>query len=69
VVSEGLGTASMPALVRDTVEAVERHCIAEALGRVRGNRSAAAELLGVSRQSLYAKLNRYGLDGEPEEGS
>jgi transcriptional regulator PpsR len=68
-VSEGLGTASMPALVRDTVEAVERHCIAEALGRVRGNRSAAAELLGVSRQSLYAKLNRYGLDGETEQGS
>jgi transcriptional regulator PpsR len=69
VVSEGLGSASMPDLVRDTVEAVERHCIAEALGRVRGNRSAAAELLGVSRQSLYAKLNRYGLDGETDEGS
>jgi transcriptional regulator PpsR len=68
-VSEGLGTDTMPNLVRDTVEAVERHCIAEALGRVRGNRSAAAELLGVSRQSLYAKLNRYGLDGETEEGS
>ncbi len=66
-VSEGLGSASMPNLVRDTVEAVERHCIAEALERVRGNRSAAAELLGVSRQSLYAKLNRYGLDGDTEE--
>jgi transcriptional regulator PpsR len=68
VVSEGFGSASMPDLVRDTVEAVERHCIAEALGRVSGNRSAAAELLGVSRQSLYAKLNRYGLDVETEAG-
>jgi transcriptional regulator PpsR len=68
-VSEGLGSASMPALVRDTVEAVERHCIAEALQRVGGNRSAAAELLGVSRQSLYAKLNRYELDAEADEDS
>jgi transcriptional regulator PpsR len=68
-VSEGLGTAAMPMLVRDTVEAVERHCIAEALSRARGNRSAAAELLGISRQSLYAKLDRYGLDGETEEVS
>jgi DNA-binding protein Fis len=30
-----------------------------------GNRTAAAELLGVSRQSLYAKLNRYDInDGQ-----
>ncbi len=69
MVSEGLGSASMPDMVRNTVEAVERHCIAEALARVRGNRSAAAELLGVSRQSLYSKLGRYGLDDEAEEGS
>jgi transcriptional regulator PpsR len=68
LVSEGLGSASMPMMVRDTVEAVERHCIIDALGRVRGNRSAAAELLGISRQSLYAKLDRYSLDGETEEG-
>ena len=67
-VSEGLGSATMPEMVRDTVEAVERHCIAEALGRVRGNRSAAAELLGISRQSLYAKLDRYSLDGDRGEG-
>ncbi len=69
LVSQGLGSASMPTLVRDTVEAVERHCIADALARVNGNRSAAAELLGVSRQSLYSKLDRYGLDEEAEEGS
>jgi transcriptional regulator PpsR len=68
VVSEGLGSASMTTMVRDTVEAVERHCIAEALTRVDGNRSAAAELLGVSRQSLYSKLSRYGLDVDVEEG-
>ena len=30
---------------------------------VDGNRTAAAELLGLSRQSLYEKLNRYEMDG------
>ena len=40
-----------------------RHYIEAALDLTRGNRTAAAELLGLSRQSLYAKLDRYGLDG------
>ena len=31
-----------------------------------GRRSAAAELLGLSRQSLYMKLARYGVDSEGE---
>ena len=38
--------------------------IESALELTNGNRTAAAELLGLSRQSLYAKLNRYGLDGD-----
>ena len=33
------------------------------------NRSAAAELLGLSRQSLYTKLKRYGLDERSGNGS
>ena len=41
---------------------VERRYIEAALELTGGNRTAAAELLGLSRQSLYAKLNRYGLD-------
>jgi DNA-binding NtrC family response regulator len=32
-----------------------------------GNRTSAAEILGLSRQSLYAKLNRYNLDGSSKE--
>lgn len=36
-----------------------------ALERAAGNRTVAAEMLGLSRQSLYAKLGRYGLDGGP----
>ena len=34
----------------------------QALELAGGNRTATAELLGLSRQSLYAKLNLYGLE-------
>jgi transcriptional regulator PpsR len=60
-VMEQIGKTSLPKLVRDTVSVVERHCIDVALQLSEGNRSAAAELLGLSRQSLYEKLNRYDL--------
>ncbi|MCU0840036.1 MAG: hypothetical protein MUE49_15155, partial [Rhodospirillales bacterium] len=46
------------------VGVVERHYIEAALQLTRGNRTLTAELLGLSRQSLYAKLDRYGLDGD-----
>jgi transcriptional regulator PpsR len=58
-----IGRSSLQALVRDTVRAVEQHYIEAALDLTGDNRTAAAGLLGLSRQSLYAKLNRYGLDG------
>jgi transcriptional regulator PpsR len=48
-------------LVQRSVSLVERHYIESALQATEGNRTAAAELLGLSRQSLYAKLGRYGL--------
>ena len=32
-----------------------------ALKQTNGNRSAAAELLGISRATLYSKLEEYGL--------
>ena len=54
---------SLRSLVRASVDVMERRFIEEALDQTRGNRTAAAELLGLSRQSLYAKLGRYGLDG------
>jgi len=49
-------------LVQTAVAVVERHYLESALEITSGNRTAAAELLGVSRQSLYAKLNRYNLE-------
>ncbi|KIZ41245.1 MULTISPECIES: transcriptional regulator PpsR [Rhodopseudomonas] len=66
-ISEQLGRSSLRKLVKNTVSIVEQHYVKEALEASRGNRTATAELLGLSRQSLYAKLNRYGLeDREPE---
>jgi transcriptional regulator PpsR len=58
-----VGKTPLLDLVKNTVEVVERHYVAAALELTRGNRTAAAEVLGLSRQSLYAKLGRYGLDG------
>lgn len=60
-----VGTTPLRILVGDTVAAVERHYIEAALELTGGNRTAAANVLGLSRQSLYAKLGRYGFDVEP----
>lgn len=57
-----VGQTPLRELVGETVATVERHSIEIALGLAGGNRTAAASLLGLSRQSLYAKLARYGLD-------
>lgn len=60
--AQQVGTMSLHELVRDTTGLVERHYIDAALAMTGGNRTAAAEILGLSRQSLYVKLNRYGID-------
>ena len=61
--TEQIGKTPLRKLVRNTVGVVERYYVKSALELADGNRTVAAELLGLSRQSLYAKLNRYGLDG------
>jgi transcriptional regulator PpsR len=61
-ITEQIGKSSLRKLVKNTVSIVEQHYVKEALELAGGNRTATAELLGLSRQSLYAKLNRYGLD-------
>lgn len=61
-ISEQIGKSSLRKLVKNTVSIVEQHYVKEALELAGGNRTATAELLGLSRQSLYAKLNRYGFD-------
>ena len=61
-IAEPVGRVPLRQLIRSTVDEVERHYVREALDLCRGNRTSAAEMLGLSRQTLYVKLERYGLD-------
>ncbi len=68
-VTQQVGRTPLLQVVRETSDAVERHCITEALRQADGNRTAAAELLGLSRQSLHTKLNRYALEIGADQGA
>ncbi|MEL6298657.1 MAG: transcriptional regulator PpsR [Pseudomonadota bacterium] len=59
---ELVGRVPLKELVRETTDIIEKMCIQAALEITNDNRASAAELLGLSRQSLYVKLRRYGLD-------
>jgi two-component system NtrC family response regulator len=50
-----------PVNLRQVREDAERRAILKVLGRVDGNIAKAAELLGVSRPTLYDLINRHGL--------
>jgi len=50
-----------------TLEEIERVAILHALGEVGGNRTHAARLLGISRQTLRAKIVKYGIASESDE--
>jgi len=70
---ELVGRVPLKELVRETTDVVEQMCIEAALELTNDNRASAAEILGLSRQSLYVKLRRYGLaegaaDGDATEG-
>jgi transcriptional regulator PpsR len=58
---ELVGRVSLKELVRESTDLIEQLCIEAALELTRNNRASAADLLGLSRQSLYVKLRRYGL--------
>ncbi len=47
----------------ELLERIERLLIAGALERSRGNQTRAAELLGLARPTLHAKIQKYGLRG------
>ena len=63
-----VGRVPLKDLVRDTADIIERLCIEAALRLTDNNRASAADMLGLSRQSLYIKLKRYGISDvdEPE---
>ncbi len=56
-----VGRKSLREIVRESTDLIERMCIEAALVHTADNRASAAEILGLSRQSLYSKLHRHGL--------
>jgi transcriptional regulator PpsR len=56
-----VGSAPLKDIVASTTDVIEKMCIETAVDLTGNNRVAAAEMLGLSRQSLYVKLRKYGL--------
>ncbi len=59
--TELVGRVPMREIVGETTELIEKLCIQAALQLTQDNRATAAEILGLSRQSLYVKLRQYGI--------
>ena len=59
--TELVGRVPLRDIVRETTDLIEELCIQAALELTGDNRAAAAEMLGLSRQSLYVKLKRFGV--------
>ena len=57
--SDLVGRVALKEIVRESTDMIERSCIEAALELTNDNRASAAELLGLSRQSLYAKMHRH----------
>lgn len=71
--TEMIGRVPLKDLVREATDVIEKLSIEAALELTGDNRASAAEILGLSRQSLYVKLRRFGLadqagDEEGEDG-
>jgi transcriptional regulator PpsR len=62
-----VGRVTLKELVGETTDLIEKLCIEAALGLTEDNRAAAAEMLGLSRQSLYVKMRRHGLGDLPPD--
>lgn len=56
-----VGSAPLKDIVAATTDVIEKMCIETAVKLTGNNRVAAAEMLGLSRQSLYVKLRKFGL--------
>ena len=67
--TELVGRMPLKDIVGETTDLIEQLCIEAALQLTRDNRAAAAEMLGLSRQSLYVKLRRFGLGEYAADGA
>ena len=66
-VMELVGSSTLKDIVSETTDVVEKMCIESAIELTRNNRLAAAEMLGLSRQSLYVKLRKFGLINKDDD--
>ncbi len=60
--AEAIATPAPPPALQGRVEAVEREEIRRALVSTAGNKTAAARLLGITRNGLALKMKRLGID-------
>lgn len=65
--TELVGRVPLRDIVREATDIIEELCIEAALAVTQDNRASAAEMLGLSRQSLYSKLRRYGIGDLPSD--
>ena len=56
-----IGSAPFRDLMRDEMDEIEKKVLASVLELTGNNRVATAKVLGISRQTLYKKLNQFGL--------
>jgi transcriptional regulator PpsR len=56
-----VGKVPLKDILAETTDLIEQLCIKAALNLTQDNRVSASEILGLSRQSLYIKLRKYGL--------
>jgi transcriptional regulator PpsR len=64
-----VGRMPMKDIVGETIDMIEKMCIQSALELTGNNRASAAEMLGLSRQSLYVKLRRFEMVSDSDPAS
>lgn len=62
------GDADQPLELRKWLEQAEAWYIARTLRALKGNRSAAARALGIGRRTLYAKMQKLGIEASWSSG-
>ena len=54
-----------PITAESPLPEVEKRLVLDALSKVKGNKSKAAKLLGITRSQLYTRMKRFGIDTRP----
>src|SRR5262249_6379197 len=61
--------STLAEVVKETSEKLEKIMIVSRLSEMKGNRTATAESLGISRKTLFNKMRQYGLSDEHEDSA